>query len=91
MLMVKRGDMLDAADVLELLAIDLLGIVPDDETVLVSTNRGQPVVMDQKSKAGIAFNNIARRLNGEEVPFLNLDGKEDFFQRISMMLKSGGD
>ncbi len=88
--LVKRGDMLTADDVLELLAIELIGIVPEDETVVVSSNRGQPVAMDGKSRAGEAFQNIARRLNGEEVPFLNLDQKEDFFKRIARIMRSGG-
>jgi septum site-determining protein MinD len=63
--MTKRGDMLTADDVLELLAIELIGIVPEDENVIMSSNRGQPVAMDNKSRAGEAFHNIARRLNGE--------------------------
>src|SRR5512138_2619494 len=60
--MVKRGDMLNANDVLELLAIDLLGIVPEDESVVASTNRGTPVVLDGKGRAGQAFQDIAQRL-----------------------------
>ncbi|MEW6093769.1 MAG: septum site-determining protein MinD [Chloroflexota bacterium] len=71
--MVKRGDMLSVEDVLDLLAIDLIGIVPEDENVLVASNKGQPLVLDSKSKAGQAFQNIARRLMGENVPFLDLD------------------
>ena len=80
--MVKRGEMLDADDILELLAIKLIGIIPEDENVLISTNRGQPVVLEPKSKAGQAFRNIARRLNGEEVPYLSMDEKEDIFKRL---------
>jgi septum site-determining protein MinD len=80
--MVKRGEMLDADDILELLAVKLIGIIPEDEHVIISTNRGQPVVFEPKSKAGQAFRNIARRLNGEEVPYLALDEKEDFFKRL---------
>ncbi|RPI92857.1 MAG: septum site-determining protein MinD, partial [Chloroflexi bacterium] len=85
--LVKRGDMLNADDVLELLAIELIGIVPEDENVVISTNRGQPVALDGKSRAGEAFQNIARRLNGEKVPFLNLEEKEDFFKRIARMMR----
>ena len=88
--MVKRGDMLTTEDVLEVLAIDLIGIVPEDESIITSTNRGQPVAMDGKTKAGEAFNNIARRLNGETVPFMNLDQKEDIFKRIARMMRPGG-
>ncbi len=72
-LMVKRGDMLSVEDVLDLLAIDLIGIVPEDENVLVASNKGQPLALDPKSRAGHAFENIARRLLGEQVPFMDLD------------------
>ncbi len=72
-IMVKRGDMLSVEDVLDLLAIDLIGIVPEDENVIVASNKGQPLALDSKSRAGIAFQNIARRILGEQVPFLDLD------------------
>jgi septum site-determining protein MinD len=71
--LVKQHDMLSSEDVLDLLAIKLIGIVPEDETVIVGTNRGNPVALEPKSRAGQAFRNIARRLNGEEVPFLDLE------------------
>lgn len=77
--MVRRGEMLSADDVVDILSIKLLGIVPDDESVLIAGNKGTP---DPASKAGTAFRNIARRLLGEEVPFMNLDGGTSIFQRI---------
>lgn len=89
--MVKRGDMLAPDDVLELLAVELIGIVPEDDNVIVSSNRGQPVALEAKTKAGQAFHNIARRLQGENVPFLNLEEKEDFFQKLSRIMRPGGD
>jgi septum site-determining protein MinD len=89
--LVKRGDMLTAEDVVELLAIELVGIVPEDESVVVSTNRGQPVVMEANTMAGQAFRNVALRLKGQEVPYLNLDAKKSFFQNLSNILRSGGD
>ncbi len=89
--LVKRGDMLTADDVLELLAIELIGVVPEDENVIMSTNRGQPVAIDAKSKAGQAYLDIARRLTGEKVPFMNLEENDGFFHRISRLFKSGGD
>ncbi|MGE5574250.1 MAG: septum site-determining protein MinD [Bacteroidota bacterium] len=73
--MVKRGDMLDIDDVLDLLAIDLLGVVPDDESVITSTNRGEPVVLDGASRAGEAFRRIAARIDGEDVPFMSLEAQ----------------
>ncbi|NPV77150.1 MAG: septum site-determining protein MinD [Anaerolineae bacterium] len=89
--LIKRGDMLASEDVLELLAVELLGIVPEDESVIVSTNRGQPVALDSKSRAGMAFQNIARRLNGESVPLMSLEDKDGFFNKLSKMLRSGGE
>jgi len=89
--LIKRGDMLDAEDVLDLLAINLLGIVPEDDTVIMSTNMGKPVATDEKSVAGQAFRNIARRLMGDEVPILDLDLKEGIFHRISKIFSAGGE
>lgn len=88
--MVRRGDMLSVEDVLELLAVELVGMVPDDDIVLQSTNRGVPVVMNGKSKAGQAFKNIALRLNGEQVPFLNLEDEGGILGRLSRFIRSGG-
>jgi septum site-determining protein MinD len=88
--MVRRGDMLSADDVLELLAIELIGIVPEDENVVVSTNRGQPVALEAKTRAGEAYQNIARRITGEKVPFLDLEQKQGIFQRLAKMMRAGG-
>lgn len=88
--MVKRGDMLTPDDVLELLAVELIGIVPEDDHVIMSSNRGQPVALDPKTRAGTAFQNIARRLKGENVPFMNLEVKEDIFQKLSRLIRPGG-
>jgi septum site-determining protein MinD len=88
--LVKRGDMLSADDIIDLLAIDLVGIIPEDEGVVISTNRGQPVVLDPKSRAGQAFMNIARRINGETVPLMNLEEKQNIFDRMAKAIKFGG-
>jgi len=80
--MVKRGDMMTLEDVADILAIDVLGIVPDDESIIVSTNRGEPCVLDENSKAGQAFRDITRRILGEEVPLMDLYGEESFLSRI---------
>jgi septum site-determining protein MinD len=71
--MVKRGDMMNMDDIIDILAIDLIGIIPDDEVIVVSTNRGEPAITDTKSLAGQAFINIAKRIAGEEVPIVDLD------------------
>ena len=83
--MVSRGDMLSSDDVVDLLAIPLIGIIPEDETVLVSTNHGKPVVLDQKSKAGQAFMNVGKRLMGEEVPWMELNGHHRLLTRIGKL------
>jgi septum site-determining protein MinD len=88
--MVRRGEMLSPEDVLELLAIDLLGIVPEDEHVVMASNRGVPVALDPKNQAGQAFRNIAQRLQGHRVPFMELERKDGFFNRISRMMGLGG-
>lgn len=88
--MVKRGDMMSADDVLELLAIELIGIVPEDEAVVVSANRGQPVSLEGKTRAALAYQNIARRIMGEKVPFLNLEEKENFFGLLARLIRPGG-
>ncbi|CCC57866.1 MULTISPECIES: septum site-determining protein MinD [Caloramator] len=80
--MTKKGEMLNIDDMTDILAIKLLGIVPDDEKIVISTNRGEPAVTDPASKAGQAYKNIARRLLGEEVPFMELDNEESGFFSI---------
>ncbi|HEY2980345.1 MAG TPA: septum site-determining protein MinD [Anaerolineales bacterium] len=80
--MVKNHDMLSAEDVLDLLAIQLIGIVPEDEGVIVGSNRGTPVALEPKSRAGQAFRNIAKRLQGESVPFMDMDKQGKLWERI---------
>ncbi len=87
--MVRSGNMLAADDVLELLAIDLLGVVPEDEAVVVNANRGMPVALDAKSRAGRAFHNIARRLQGEEVPLMPLEEGSGLWQRLGRLFGKG--
>jgi septum site-determining protein MinD len=84
--MVKRGDMLSTDDVLEILAIPLIGVIPEDEGILVATNRGAPAAMDDKSRAGQAFRDLAQRLRGEDVPFRPLDDNRNFFQKLAARL-----
>ncbi|MCL2286511.1 MAG: septum site-determining protein MinD [Firmicutes bacterium] len=80
--MVKRGDMMAMEDVTELLAIDVLGVVPDDESIVVSTNRGEPCVADEKSRAGQAFRDIVKRMLGESVPLMDLDANKGVFSKL---------
>lgn len=80
--MVKQGDMMGVEDILEILAIQLLGVIPDDDGIVISTNRGEPIVLDDNALAGKAYRNIVRRLLGEEVPLLDLNIEEGFFTRL---------
>lgn len=80
--MVKRGDMMSIEDVVELLALDLIGAVPDDENIVISTNHGEPLV-GKDSLAGQAYMNICRRIIGEDVALLDLDAKGGFFSKLA--------
>lgn len=87
--MVQEQQMMSVQDVQDILAIPLLGVIPDDERVIVSTNRGEPLVLEKKlSLPGLAFANVARRLQGETVPFLDLNAPhDDLFVRLRRFLK----
>ena len=86
--MTKNGDMLDVADIIETLSIKLIGVVPDDRSITVSTNKGEPIVLDDTAIAGKAFKNIAKRITGEEVAFMNLDTEhEGFFSSFFKIFK----
>ena len=83
--MVKRGDMMDKQDIVEILAIDLIGIVPDDESIIISTNKGEPAILDTKSNAGKAYKNIAQRILGNNIPIMEIEQETNFFGRIKKM------
>ena len=87
--MLKQGDMMDKDDILDLLSVKLLGMVPDDNEIIVSTNKGFPVVHNTRSMAGEAFRRIAARIDGEDVPFLDLEDKGGFFSRVKKMVGLG--
>ncbi len=88
--LVRRKEMLSQDDVIDVLRVDLLGIVPDDETVVISTNRGEAAVLDRQSRAGQAYSNIARRMNGEDVPFLSLDNEGGWMDRLMRRMSGRG-
>lgn len=85
--MVKRGNMMALEDVTEILAIDVLGVVPDDESIVVSTNRGEPCVADMESQAGQAFRNITRRILGEAVPLMDLNADQGVMSKLKRLFK----
>jgi len=82
--MIQMNNMMSVEDILDILSVPLIGIVPDDERIIVSSNRGEPLVLEEKlSIPGQTFNNIARRIRGDEVSFLNLmDTQETLLKRI---------
>ena len=84
--MVKRGDMMSVEDVCDILAIPLLGAVPDDENIVISTNQGEPLV-GSECLAGQAYSNICRRILGETVEFLNLEEKQSVFDKLKNLFK----
>lgn len=85
--MVKKGDMMDIDDIIDILSIELLGVVPEDESIVVSTNRGEPAVMGNNSLAGEAYRRISRRIVGEKVPMYSLEDTENIMTRFIKMLK----
>jgi septum site-determining protein MinD len=80
--LIERGEMLSMDQVVEILAIRPIGVIPEDEAILSSTNRGEAVVYTANTQAGQAFQNIARRLNGEDVPFINFTEQTGMLERF---------
>ena len=87
--MVRYGNMLTTDDVIEILAIDLIGIVPEDKAIIVSINKGVPIVFDDRAPAGLAFRNIAQRLLGEEVPFMDIREMPNLIERFVRFVRQG--
>lgn len=87
--MIRRGEMLSADDVTDILAIRLIGIIPEDEAVVPASNSGIPVTLNERSRAGAAFRNISRRLLGEHVEFMQLNPPGGFFRRFMRFFTSG--
>jgi septum site-determining protein MinD len=84
--MVRQGDMMGIEDIIDILAVDLLGVIPEDEMIVITTNRGEPVVNDQNTRAGQAYQNIVRRVAGDEVPMMNLDEEVGFFKKLKKII-----
>lgn len=87
--MVRRGDMMNIDDTIDILGIDLLGVVPDDEHIVVSTNKGEPVVANDSSLAGKAYRNMAKRICGERVPIMDLDSDNSFIDKLKKLFSMG--
>ena len=86
--MIRRGDMMSSEDVVEILSLPLLGMVPDDENVVIATNQGEPLV-GSNTLAGKAYQNICYRIVGREVPFLDLEKGVSFWARVSGIFHKG--
>ena len=84
--MMQRGDMMSIEDVLDILNIDLLGVVPDDESIIISTNKGESVLDMSKSTASQAYFNIAKRMQGEDIPFMNLNPEKSFLSKFKKVI-----
>ena len=80
--LIKSNDMMSVDDVVDILSAQLIGIIPEDTGIITSTNKGEPIVNDEKSLAGQAYNNVARRIIGEDVPFLNLEEDKGIVARV---------
>jgi len=83
--LVKKGEMLSANDVTDILSIEIIGIVPEDEHVIPASNSGVPVTLNENSKAGVSFRNIARRLIGERVPITPQPESNGIFTRLARL------
>jgi septum site-determining protein MinD len=84
--MIARGDMMSVDDVTEILAVDLIGTLPDDEQIVIAANQGEPL-SGKGSLAEQEYLNICKRLLGEEVPFMSLQTKKGVFHRLGQMFR----
>lgn len=83
--MVRQGDMMSIDDIIDILAVDLIGIIPEDDMIVITTNRGEPVVLDLGSRSGLAYRNINRRILGEDVPLMSIE-EDGFFRRLRKII-----
>lgn len=78
---------MDIEDIIDILAIELLGVIPDDENIIISTNKGEPIVLDEKSLASQAYRNLVERFLDRNVPLINLDVGNGFMDRLRRLFK----
>ena len=84
--MVRQGDMMNIEDMIDILAIDLIGVIPEDEMIVITTNRGETVVQNPSTKAGQAYRNIVQRIKGENIPFMSLEETEGFINKFKKFI-----
>ncbi len=87
--MVDRGDMMSMDDVNEILAVDIIGVVPDDESIVIQTNKGEPAVTVESSKAGQAYRNITQRILGNDVPLMVFEAENSFIDKLKKLFRKG--
>ena len=80
--MIKSNDMMSVEDVENILSCEKIGVIPEDTGIITSTNRGEPIVNNEKSLAGRAYLNVAKRINGEDVPFLDIDEPKGIVDKL---------
>jgi len=80
--MIQTNDMMSPEDVLDILSVKLLGLIPEDENIIISTNKGEPIVNMDNSKAGIAYNNVAKRIQGEDIPFMSFETPPSWLDKV---------
>lgn len=83
--LIKKGDMLALDDTLDILGIELIGVVPEDENIIRSTNLGEPIVTNNKAMAGKAYRNISKRIMGEEITLLNIEDESSIAFRLKKL------
>ena len=85
--MVRKGEMMDVDDIVDLLSIDLIGVVPDDEYIITQTNKGEPVIQNKRAPSGKAYIEIAKRVLGEKIE-VTIPGREKgFFAKLKRLFK----
>ena len=85
--MVRKGEMMDVDDIVDLLSINLIGVVPDDEFIITQTNKGEPAVINKKAPSGRAYLEIARRILGENID-VTIPGKDEgFFSKLKHIFR----
>ena len=87
--LIEQNDMMSVEDVVEILSCDLIGVIPEDTGIITSTNKGEPIVNDDNALAGKAYRNVANRIMGLDVPFLDLSEPKGFLDKIKNFFKKG--
>lgn len=88
--LIQSNDMMSVEDVVDILSCDLIGVIPEDTGIITSTNKGEPIVNEADSMAGKAYLNVAKRIQGEEVPLLDINEPKGFAAIVAKVKKIFG-